>query len=217
MRVLLTGATGTAGSGALQACLADRSIDAVTALVRRDVLSSHPKLTVVLHQDFTRYDGLDLGGYDACLWCLGIAQSKVTREAYEQITCDATLAAADALWKQSPKARFCFLSGAGADSREKSRILFARIKGKTENALLQRRPDDVVCFRPGYIHPETRPAGANLLESVAFSLAPVFKAVAPRSFITALELGTAMARVAREGTSKKILEMVDLLPLSGRA
>ena len=202
MRVLVTGVTGTAGQGALLAALRDARVTSVLALARRPVAVTDAKLTVVQHADFADYSAAavqsELATVDACLWCLGISTTQVSGAAeYEKITYDYALAAAKALAAANPKATFLFVSGNGADSTERSRILFARVKGRTENALFKLGQPRTVVFRPGGIFGPTPPTG--LANRIVYSMAPVFLRVLPSMSITADDLGRALVEVAVTG------------------
>ena len=216
MNVILTGATGVAGSAALGSIFADPGIDRVTALTRRSLGLSHPKLAEVVTEDFLDYSRVlpQLAGHDACLWCLGISQTRVTQTEYERITYDFTLAGARAMAAANPKLVFCFLSGRGADRAEKSRVLFARIKGKTENALLALDSPVTYSFRPGFIEPRV---AARFEDRVGKLLVPVFRLVTRNLAIRAEELARAMIDVARHGAVARVLENRDLLDIAARA
>jgi len=152
MRIVLTGATGFVGSEVLLQALADPAIDRVTVLTRRTVGRTHAKLTEILVEDFLAYSTLELTGYDACIWCLGVSQAKVGKDEYTRITVDYPIAAAAALFATSPWLRFCFVSGRSADPSGKNPALFARVKGRAERRLSE-LGGQVFSFRPGYIRP----------------------------------------------------------------
>ena len=207
MKIILTGATGTAGSEVLHQALLNPLIEKICVLSRRPLSVSHPKLEVLLHSDFTVYSSVfeNLKDCDAWLWCLGISQNDVDEAEYLRITYDYALAAASALSALNPNSTFCFLSGAGADSREKSRILFARVKGKTENALNSIPKIRVFHFRPGYIHPvNSRPK--RWFERALEPLTPWMYRFLPSQIISTIELAQAMLRVAEKGCPQKILD-----------
>jgi len=205
VNVILTGATGVAGSEALRVCLADPGVARVTVLTRRPTGVTHAKLAELTLSDFLDYApvGPQLAGHDACLWCLGISQNRVTREEYERITFDYTLAGARAMASVNPRFTFCFLSGAGADSTETSRVLFARVKGRTENALLALEQPATYCFRPGFIQPD---APQRIEDRIGVLAAPLMRLLSDRLVIRADALARGMLAVARHGADARVLE-----------
>jgi uncharacterized protein YbjT (DUF2867 family) len=215
----VTGPTGVAGSAAVRQALADPGVERVTAISRRPLDVRHEKLTVLLHQDFLDYSAIRdaLKGQDGVLWCLGISQRLVTKPEYERITLGYTLAGAQAIHAQNPHVTFCHLSGGGADSREKSRILFARVKGRAENALDRLGLQRVYHFRPAYIHPATPRKKANLGDKTLQFAAPFLFRIAPRALIRADDLGRAMVHVAKHGADKAILENRDIQLIAKQA
>lgn len=210
MKLILTGATGVAGSAVLREALASSEVEKVCVISRRMIDLDHPKLEVMLHADFTNYEGIvdRLVGYDACLWCLGISQNAVGGAEYVKITYDYAIAAAEAMKSSSPNFTFCFLSGQGADSKEQSRVLFSRVKGQTENALDRILPR-VFHFRPGYIH-AVHQKPKRWFEKLFEPLTPLMYRVYPKMILSTVELAHAMLRVAKHGAPKKILENQDL-------
>lgn len=211
-RLLVTGPTGVAGSACVGHALKDPGVERVTVLARRRLEVEHPKLEVILHSDFQDYSSVRpvFRETDAVLWCLGISQNLVPKDEYERITYDFVVAAAKALAAVNPDAKFCHLSGGGADSKEKSRILFARVKGRAENALNRSGLTDVYHFRPAYIHPP-RPREKNQwTERLAYTLAPLMIRVAPSTIIRSDDLARAMIHVAQHGADKRILENRDI-------
>jgi uncharacterized protein YbjT (DUF2867 family) len=215
MKIIVTGATGTAGSEALRQALADPDITQVLALARRRPNMTDPRLSVALLDDFTDYAKVapQLAGFDACLWCLGVSQNDVSKDDYERITYDYTLAAARAMGAANANLRFCFLSGAGADPAEKSRILFARIKGKTENELTRLGQPKAWHFRPGYIHAINTPP-RRWFERLLEPLTPLFYRFLPAHIISTVELARAMLVVAKRGSSKTIFDNDDIRELA---
>jgi uncharacterized protein YbjT (DUF2867 family) len=218
MKIIITGATGTAGSEVLRQAIADTNVTGILVLSRRPLDTSDPKLRVALLDDFLDYAAVlpELAGHDACLWCLGVSQTEVGREEYETITYGYALAAAQAMKDLGEGFRFCFLSGRGADSTEQSSILFARIKGKTENALTRLGRPKAWHFRPGYIHPVSSPPRRRLDRWLA-PLTPLVYRFFPSHIISTVELAKAMLYVARHGTSLRIIENDDIREISRRA
>ena len=153
--LLLIGATGMIGGIVLRLALAEESVGSVTSIGRRSTGIQHPKLQEVRHDDFTDFSSVEsrLQAHDLALFCLGAYTGSIPDAEFRKVTVDYTVALAEALYRASPGAAFCFLSGQGADSSEKSRVSFARYKGMAENALLSVGFPRVHVFRPGYIFP----------------------------------------------------------------
>lgn len=213
MKIIITGPTGTAGSEAIRICLADSSIEKVTALSRKPLPVQDGKLNNLIHDDYLDYSKIleDLKGHDACLWDLGVSQNQVTPEEYHKVTFDYALAGAKAMASVNPNFTFCFLSGQGADSSEKSRVLFARVKGETENALGKLGHPKVFSFRPGYIHSTNQPRDKRKGYDLFFGpLSPLFFILTPGMIINAADLAKAMVEVAKKGSDKTILHNKDI-------
>lgn len=157
MKVILFGATGMVGAGALLECLADRSVDRVLAIVRKPTGTSHGKLEEVLHGDFFDYATLQprWREFDACLFCLGVSSLGMDEAAYRRLTFDLTMAAARSMAAANPNLVFCYVSGRSTDSSARGRIMWARVKGETENALRALPFRGAYMFRPGYTQPMT--------------------------------------------------------------
>ncbi len=216
MKVLLFGATGMIGQGVLRECLRDPRVDEVRSIVRSPSGTAHPKLTEILHQDFLDYRAIEgrLAGLDACFWCLGVSSAGMGEAEYRRITLDMTLAAAETLVRLNPTMTFCYISGAGADSTGKGRIMWARVKGQIENALLRLPFKAVYLFRPGFIQPlhgiTSRTPLYRWIYQVLGPLFPLIKALFPTGVITTQQLGQAMIQACAEGAPHTVLEMRDL-------
>lgn len=216
MRVLLFGATGMIGQGVLRECLLDPQVNLVLSLGRTSSGQSHPKLREIVHQDLFDLSSLeaDLTGLDTCFFCLGVSAAGLSEEAYRRITHDLTLSAARVLVRLNPTMTFAYISGAGADSSEKGRIMWARVKGQTENALLRLPFKAVLLFRPGAIQPlhgiTSRTPLYRLLYRVLGPFLPLLKKVSPDNLTTTEQLGRAMIRAARDGAPQAVLEMRDI-------
>ena len=215
MNVLLFGATGMVGDAVLHECLGEARVTRVLAIVRSPLVVRHPKLRELRRGDFYAYDDLaaELATIDACFFCLGVSAVGMSEAAYERQTFDLTLAAARALAAAHPGATFCYVSGQGTDSTERGRMMWARVKGKTENAILA-LPLDAYMFRPGFIRP--RPGGVapkawyGALYPLARVLYPLLHALAPRHMTTAEHVGRAMIAAAASGYPKRLLENADI-------
>lgn len=152
-RIVIFGATGTVGAGALLECLDHPEITEVLCVLRKPTGRSHAKLRELIHQDFTDFSPLasEFRDVDGCLWAIGVPQTGRTEQQYTEITHDYAVAAAKTLYEQSPECCFVFISGAGADETETSRSMWARVKGRTENAVLGMGFARAIVFRPGAI------------------------------------------------------------------
>jgi uncharacterized protein YbjT (DUF2867 family) len=216
MKVILFGATGMVGQGVLRECLLDPEIERVLVVTRTPTGEKHDKLRELVHADFTNFAPIEgeLGGYDACFFCLGVSSVGMTEEAYTRVTYDITLAAAGVLARRNPGMTFVYVSGASTDSSERGRSMWARVKGRTENALLALPFKAAYMFRPGYIQPmhgiKSKTKLYQAIYVVMAPLYPLWKTVLPRHVTTTEHVGRAMIAVARHGTPKTLLENRDI-------
>ncbi len=211
MRVLLTGATGMVGQGVLLECLTSPLVSEVIAPVREMPLVQSAKLRAVVRKDFADWSdaGELLTGVDACFFCLGISSLGMKEPEYRHVTYDLTMRLAEALVKASPQACFVYVSGAGTDA--KSRAMWARVKGETENAVLAMPLRDAYCLRPGFIEaaPGVR-SKVKLYQAIYTALKwaiPLFRKLAPGMVTSTWEVGRAMIRVSEQGWPEKVLEV----------
>ena len=215
MRVLLLGATGMVGQGVLRECLLAPDVDSVLAIGRTPMGQTHPKLRGIVRSSLLDFSDVEpqLRGLDACFFCLGVSALGMTEEDYRRVTFDITLALAQVLARLNPAMTFVYVSGAGTDSSGSGRTMWARVKGQTENALLQ-LPFKAVMFRPALIVPLHGITSKTGLYRAFYALArplwPVLRAAFPQSVTTTEQVGRAMLRVAREGAPKAILETRDI-------
>ena len=215
MRVLIFGATGMVGDGVLHDCLADSRVTSILAIVRSPLAVTNPKLKELRRTDFFNYDDLaqELSTIDACFFCLGVSSAGMKEAQYHRLTFDLTLAAARALAKARPGAVFCYVSGEGTDSTARGRTMWARVKGKTENAILA-LPLKGFMFRPGFIRPRPGMKSKTTLYRVLYAIGgplyPVLTWLAPTHVTTSENLGRAMIAVATSGYSKRVLENSDI-------
>lgn len=203
-RLVVVGATGMVGGYALHDALADPSVSLVTAIGRRTVGLSHPKLREVVHQDFTDCSALAgaLAEQDAAIFCLGAYTGVVPDDELRKITVDYVIEFARVLRENSPGATFSFLSGMGADPTGRSRAAFARYKGEAEKGLLAKGFPDVYIFRPAYIYPVKPRKEPNLGYRLLRGIYPVFRLLFPTQVIRADDLAKAMVDVVLRGTAK---------------
>ena len=220
MNVLLFGSTGMVGDGVLHDCLADPRVTSVLAVVRSPLSVSNPKLQERRRTDFFSYADLagDLAKIDACFFCLGVSSVGMTEADYYRSTFDLTLAAGRALAAARPGATFCYVSGEGTDSSERGRIMWARVKGKTENALLA-LPLHSYMFRPGFIRPRPGTRSKTRWYRVGYAvldpLFPLLNRIFPTHVTTLENVGRAMIAVAANGYERRILENTDINAIAG--
>ena len=204
------------GQGVLRECLLAPDVHRVLSIGRTVTGQQHPKLREIARADLFDYSDIeaDLTGYDACFFCLGTSAAGKTEAEYRRVTYDLTMAAATTLARLNPQMTFVYVSGSGTDSSEKGRVMWARVKGATENALLRLPFKAAYMLRPGYIQPVGGITSKTRLYRVAYVVAgplyPLIRGLFPRQVITTEEVGRAMIKVAREGASKRVLENTDL-------
>ncbi|AJE81246.1 MULTISPECIES: NAD(P)H-binding protein [Streptomyces] len=211
MHVLLFGASGMVGQGVLRECLRDEGVASVRAVVRAPLGVSHPKLRELRHQDFTDFSALtaEFADTDACFFCLGVSAAGYDEREYTTVTYDYALAAARAL-PAKPELAFVYVSGEGTDGTEQGRRMWARVKGRTENALLA-RDFEAYMFRPGFIKPlhgaRSRTRWYRLFYLATSWLYPVLRLLGPAHVTTTENVGRAMLVVSRRGgTGPRVLD-----------
>ncbi len=219
MNVLLFGATGMVGQGVLRECLLDPGVLLVVAIGRSATGASHPKLREIIHADLTHYAPIEsqLTGFDACFFTLGVSAAAMAEQEYTRITYEITVRAAETLVRLNPAMTFVYVSGQGTDSSEQGRFMWARIKGRTENALLRLPFKAAYMFRPGFIEPSfgarSRTPMYRILYAIAGPLIPLLRRAFPNQVLTTGEIGQAMLIAARHGAPKSVLEAPDIRAL----
>jgi uncharacterized protein YbjT (DUF2867 family) len=219
-KVIITGASGMVGKGVLLECLDHDSISEVLVVGRNPLGIKHPKLKELIHSDFTNFVEVKdpLLGYDACFYCLGISAAGLKEEQYKRITYDFTLALAKTLFNINPKMTFNYVSGKGTDSSEKGKMMWARVKGKTENDLLNLGFAQAFMFRPGAIIPlrgiKSKTKSYQFMYDYFLWLAKIIKLIAPNSVVSTTQIGLAMINSVLNGYPEKILKPKDILKLS---
>jgi uncharacterized protein YbjT (DUF2867 family) len=216
MKVILFGATGMVGQGVLRECLLDRDVEAVLTIGRSATGQQHAKLQEIISTDLFNLSSIEsrLVSFDACFFCLGVSAAGMNEQDYRRLTYDLTISVATTLVRLNPGMTFIYVSGAGTDSSERGRMMWARVKGKTENDLLKMPFRAAYMFRPGYIQPlhgiRTKTKWYGALYAVMGPLYPLWKRLLP-SYVTTTEcLGRAMINVARQGAPKRLLENQDI-------
>jgi len=216
MKVILFGATGMVGQGVLRECLLDGSVESVLAIGRSPTGQRHAKLREIVHDDFLDYSAIEseLTGYDSCFFCLGVSSVGMNEERYRHLTYDITLAAARTLARLNPQMVFVYVTGRGTDSTERGSLMWARIKGKTENDLLKLPFKAAYMFRPAGIQPlHGIRSKTGWVQAIYVGTAPLLSLlnrVAPKYMTTTEQVGRAMIAVARDGFPRPVLESEDI-------
>ncbi|MEI8006723.1 MAG: epimerase [Bacteroidota bacterium] len=215
IKPIITGTTGMVGKGVLLECLESDEVEAVLVINRKPLGMQHPKLKEIVHADFFDLSSIaaEMKGYDSCFFCLGVSSAGMPEKEYTRLTYDLTLAFAKTFIEQNPGSVFCYVSGTGTDSTEKGRVMWARVKGRTENALLAMPFKAAYMFRPGFIEPmKGIRSGTRLYRNLYIALQPffpVFRAL-PKYATDTIHVGKAMIGVAVRGYEKKHLECQDI-------
>ncbi len=218
-KVIITGSTGMVGKGTLLACLDHKDIENVLIINRRPLGMEHPKLKEILLEDFTAIATLkdQLSGYDGCFYCMGVSALGLNEKTYTHITYTMTKAFADVLYALNPDMVFNYVSGTGTDSTEKGRIMWARVKGRTENYVLHKGFKDAYAFRPGIIIPESGIRSStgwyNTVYTITRPLFPLFKR--SKNITTTTKLGQAMLTTLSHSSALKHLRNKDINRLAG--
>ena len=210
--IIITGSNGMIGNLILKECLLREDVNSVTSITRKPSGIKHRKLVEVIHTDFLDYSKIEmhLKDKDVCFYCIGVYTGQVPKEEFKEITVDFTKAFSETLNRNSNNVTFVFLSGQGADSSEKSSILFAREKGIAENNLLSLKFDRTYIFRPGYIYPVTPRLEPNFTYELMRALYKPVSFFFKNIGLTSVQLATKMIEVGLNGGNKTIYENKDI-------
>jgi uncharacterized protein YbjT (DUF2867 family) len=211
------------GQGVLRECLPAADVELVQTIGRTPTGQQHPKLRELVHAEMWNYDAVaqQLAEFDACYFCIGVTSSGLSEEKYAHLTYDMTLAAAQALARVNPQMVFIYVSAAGADSKEQSRLMWERVRGRTENALFKLPFRAVYVFRPGMIQPldgiKSRTAAYRVFYSLFKPVLPLLRAALPNQVLTTRQIGQAMLAATRSGEHSRVLETADIAKLGKQA
>jgi len=215
-KVIITGATGMVGKGVLLESLDHNNISEVLVIGRNPIGIEHPKLRELIHKDFTDFSRVkdQLSGYDACFFCMGISAAGLKEDEYTKITYNFTLSLAKALFEHDSQITFNYVSGEGTDSTEKGRMMWARVKGRTENDLLKLGFKQAFMFRPGVIIPlrgiKSKTKSYQFMYNYFMWLIKLVKVFAPNSIVNTTQIGLAMINSMLSGYDKKVLKPRDI-------
>ena len=221
MNVLIFGATGMVGQGVMRECMAAPDVEKVLTVGRTRTGQQHPKLQELVHAEMWDFANVEaeLANFDACFFCIGVTSSGMSEQKYTHLTYDMTVAVASTLARLNPQMVFVYVSGAGADSSETSRIMWQRVRGKTENALLKLPFRGVYIFRPGMIQPvgvQSKTTSYRWFYSLTKPLLPILRSMLPDQILSTPQVGQAMLASVRHGAPKRVLESPDINALSRR-
>jgi uncharacterized protein YbjT (DUF2867 family) len=220
MKVILTGATGMVGQGVLRECLLDPHVESILSIGRSVTGKTDPKLREIVRKDLMDLGPVDdeLRGFDACFFCLGVPSAGMSEADYTRVTYDLTISVAQRLANLNPALTFVYVSGAGTDSTEHGRSMWARVKGRTENALLRMPFKAAYMFRPGVIRAlhgiRSKSTSYRVLYAVLFPVVLLVAAVAPNSITSTEKVGRAMIHAAERGAPKPLLGTRDINELA---
>ncbi len=218
IKAIIFGATGMVGEGVLHVSLEHPDVESVLVIGRKSCDVKHPKLKELIHSDFYDYSTIEkeLTGYNACFFCLGVSSVGMSEKNYTRVTHDLTMAAAKTLSRLNPDLTFCYVSGAGTDSTEKGRIMWARVKGRVENRLMGLPFKSVYLFRPGFIKPINGLKHAHAISKAVGMMYPLLNIISPKYVCTLEDVGLAMIQAAKAAPSRRIIENIDIAHLAAQ-
>jgi len=218
MKAIITGSTGMVGEGVLHECLNHPAIDNILVINRRSCNVNNSKLKEIIHQDFSNFSSIknELVGYNAAFLCMGVSSIGMKEDKYKFLTYDLTMSLAKLLAKLNSDFTLIYVSGAGTDSSEQGRSMWARIKGKTENDLIKMSFKNVYAFRPGGITPTPGLKNTFTILKLMNPVLPLLRRLLPKMICSLREVGIAMINVAIYGYDKNVIEVTDIVKLSSK-
>ena len=216
IKAIITGTTGMVGEGVMHECLNHPDLESILIINRRSINTNNPKLKEIIHNNFFDFESIEeqLKGYNACFFCLGTTSVGKKEDEYTRITFNITKALADILIKHNTEMTFCYISGMGTDSSEKGKTMWARVKGRTENYILNLGFRQAYAFRPGIIIPTKGLKNTLSFYKYLFFLLPLVKVFFPNHICSLKEIGLAMINSASRGYEKNVLEVRDIVKLA---
>ena len=214
VKAIITGASGMVGEGVLHECLQHNDVEEVLVIGRRSCGYIHPKLKEIVYPDLYNLSSIEdqLEDYNACFFCLGMSSVGVKEAEFSKVTYDLTMHFATTLSKLNPEMTFCYVSGRGTN--ETGRLMWQKVKGKTEADLMKLPFRQVYNFRPGIIKPTKGLKNILSLYKWMGWLLPIINTISPKSIVTLKQIGNAMINATTKGYEKKILEVKDIIALS---
>ena len=214
VKAIITGASGMVGEGVLHECLQHNDVEEVLVIGRRSCGYIHPKLKEIVSPDLYNLSSIEdqLEDYNACFFCLGMSSVGVKEAEFSKVTYDLTMHFATTLSKLNPEMTFCYVSGRGTN--ETGRLMWQKVKGKTEADLMKLPFRQVYNFRPGIIKPTKGLKNILSLYKWMGWMLPIISTISPQSVVTLKQIGNAMINATTKGYEKKILEVKDIIKLS---
>lgn len=218
IRAVITGSTGMVGEGVLHECILHPDVEKILLINRRPCGIVHDKVEELIHDDFYNLSAIEgrLVNYNACYFCAGVSSLGMSEDAYYKISYTMTLHVAETLLRHNPGMIFCYVSGSGTDSTEKGKIMWARVKGKTENDLMKLPFKNTYMFRPGYMQPTKGLKNTLKFYKYIDWMYPLFRFMMPNQVSLLSELGLAMIHVSMNEYPKQILDVKDIVKLAGK-
>lgn len=219
IRAVITGATGMVGEGVLHECIHHPDVESILVITRKPTGVQHPKVKELIHADFSDFSSVEseLEGYNAAYLCMGTTSFLTSEEKYSFVTYDLTMALARPLVEVNPDITLCYVSGAGTDSSEEGRLMWTRVKGKTENDLIKLGAKQAYMVRAGGIIPTRGLNNAYTFYKILNPILPLARKVFPKTISSLEEIGQAMIQATKHGYEKQILEVTDIVELARRA
>ncbi|MBK0379390.1 NAD-dependent epimerase/dehydratase family protein [Mucilaginibacter segetis] len=218
IRLIITGTTGMVGEGVLHESINNSDVEAILIINRKKSGVTHSKVTEIIHSNFYDMSNIEnsLKGYNTCFFCLGVSSIGMSEKEYTKVTYTLTMHVAQTLSRLNQEMKFCYISGAGTNSTEKGRSMWARVKGKTENDLMMLPFSDVYAFRPGFIKPIKGLTKVHNFYKYINWIFPFGRAIYPAGFCRMTELGAAMMYVANHSYGKKVIDGKDIISIAAR-
>ncbi|NQV41046.1 MAG: epimerase [Candidatus Marinimicrobia bacterium] len=216
VKAIITGSTGMIGEGVIHECLNHPKVESILVINRKSCGVEHPKVKEIIHNDFSDFSSIEdeLKGYNTGYLIMGVSAAGMSEDRYTHLTYDLTMALARPLKKLNPEMTICYVSGAGTDSSEKGRMMWARVKGKTENNLLNMGFKQAYMFRPGFLEPTPGLKNSAKFYKYLKPVTPILRRLFPKYVSSLKEIGLAMIHVAIEGSHRQILEVRDIRNLA---
>ena len=218
IKAIITGSTGMVGEGVLHECLQHPEVESVLVINRKPCGVNHSKLKEIIHVDFSEFSTIEseLSGYNAAFLCMGVSSMGLKEATYTKFTYDMTMALAKPLERLNPDMIVCYVSGQGTDTSETGRMMWARVKGKTENDLMKMAFKRAYLFRPAAIQPTPGLKNSYAFYKILNPLIPFLRKLFPQYFTTLKEIGLAMIQVVKDGYSQQIIEVKDIVSLASQ-